>query len=78
MLNKNSLSNIMRWFKGRAKYEINKNNDKIYFAWQARFHDHIIRNEKALDNIREYIFNNPVNWETDRNNQDGIKELVYE
>lgn len=37
------------------------------FAWQSRFYDHIIRDEKSLEKIREYIRNNPLNWEHDRN-----------
>lgn len=30
------------------------------FAWQPRFHDHIIRDDKSYQNISEYIFNNPL------------------
>ncbi|MBW4562767.1 MAG: transposase [Mojavia pulchra JT2-VF2] len=64
MLSKNSLSKIIRWYKGRCSFEINQ----IYegFGWQERFHDNIIRNEFALDRIRQYIINNPINWERDR------------
>jgi putative transposase len=36
------------------------------FAWQARFYDHIIRNEASLKRIREYIVNNPAKWKEDR------------
>ncbi|MEH2434449.1 MAG: transposase [Nostoc sp.] len=63
MLSKNSLSKIIRWYKGRCTFEINQ----IYegFGWQERFHDNIIRNEFALDRIRQYIINNPINWESD-------------
>ncbi|QFS43201.1 transposase [Nostoc sphaeroides] len=63
MLSKNSLSKIVRWYKGRCSFEINQ----IYegFGWQGRFHDNIIRNEFALDRIRQYIINNPINWEHD-------------
>jgi putative transposase len=35
------------------------------FAWQARFYDHIIRNEASLKRIREYIVNNPAKWKED-------------
>ncbi|MBX4205003.1 MAG: transposase [Candidatus Doudnabacteria bacterium] len=28
--------------------------------WQANYFEHIIRNEKALNTIREYIINNPL------------------
>jgi REP element-mobilizing transposase RayT len=31
-------------------------------VWQRSFYDHIIRNEKSLDQIREYIINNPSQW----------------
>jgi REP element-mobilizing transposase RayT len=42
------------------------------FAWQPRFYDSIIRNERSLVRIREYIINNPRRWEQDRNNLAGI------
>ncbi len=63
MLSKNSVSKIVRWYKGRCTFEINQ----IYqdFGWQERFHDEIIRDEFALDRIRQYIINNPINWECD-------------
>ena len=37
------------------------------FAWQPRFYDHIIRNERALHTIRCYIADNPRQWQHDRN-----------
>lgn len=42
------------------------------FAWQPRFHEHIIRDEKILHNIREYIATNPLKWESDRNHPANI------
>ena len=36
------------------------------FAWQPRFHDHIIRDHSALDRIRQYIQTNPNRWKTDK------------
>ena len=38
------------------------------FAWQARFYDHIIRDEGSLARIRQYIRDNPERWEHDREN----------
>jgi putative transposase len=35
------------------------------FTWQARYYDHIIRNERELENIRKYILGNPPKWEQD-------------
>jgi hypothetical protein len=40
------------------------------FGWQINYHDHIVRNDADLERIREYIINNPANWETDEENAD--------
>lgn len=37
----------------------------IKFAWQPRFYDHIIRDEKELKKIRSYILGNPTKWAED-------------
>jgi putative transposase len=42
------------------------------FAWQTRFYDHIVRDEPALQRIREYIAGNPARWEEDRNNPPNL------
>jgi REP element-mobilizing transposase RayT len=36
--------------------------------WQRNYHEHIIRNVDDLNRIREYINNNPQNWNADNNN----------
>lgn len=36
------------------------------FAWQPRFHDHIIRNAESFERIQNYIANNPQNWKGDK------------
>ena len=36
--------------------------------WQRNYYEHIIRNDDELNRIREYIANNPAQWETDREN----------
>lgn len=38
------------------------------FSWQPSFYDHVIRKDESLDKIREYICNNPLKWELDKNN----------
>ena len=70
MLN-DSLSTVIRWYKGRTAYEVNKWVHKK-FQWQARFYDHIIRNDADLNRAREYIRNNPLSWELDEENADQI------
>lgn len=39
------------------------------FRWQRSFYDSIINNDIALNNARDYIINNPIMWNRDRNNQ---------
>jgi len=63
MLTKN-LSRVIRWYKGRVKYETTKMN--LDFKWHSRFHDRILRLENDELNIkRNYIRNNPKKWNPD-------------
>lgn len=34
--------------------------------WQRNYWEHVVRNERELHRIREYITNNPAKWESDR------------
>jgi len=36
------------------------------FAWQSRYHEHIIKNAESFENITKYIINNPDKWMEDR------------
>ena len=36
------------------------------FAWQSRFYDAIIRDNRALIRVQSYIGNNPKNWKEDK------------
>jgi REP element-mobilizing transposase RayT len=36
------------------------------FAWQPRFHDHIVRNPESFERIQNYIINNPAKWAEDK------------
>ena len=55
----NSLPMIVNHFKSAVKRWCNKNN-REYFQWHRNYYEHIIRNEIALNRIREYIINNPL------------------
>lgn len=46
------------------------------FAWQSRFYDHVIRSEKSLNKIREYITNNPMQWEMDQENPANFQKTA--
>lgn len=58
-----ALSVVIGGFK-RAVTVFARRND-IDFAWQTRFHDHIIRGVKDRNNIAVYIENNIGRWEHD-------------
>jgi len=68
-----TISRIIQFIKSKCSteylkliYEHNINvSGKI---WQRSFHDHIIRNERSLYAIKEYIADNPENWEQDIDN----------
>jgi putative transposase len=36
--------------------------------WQRGYYEHVVRDEKDLDRIREYITTNPLRWMLDREN----------
>jgi len=36
--------------------------------WQRNYYEHIIHNEEELNRIRQYIADNPANWQTDEEN----------
>lgn len=59
-----NLAAVIRGYKSAVKKFATLHN--IEFSWQTRFHDHIIRSEKELSNIREYIIHNPNKWSEDR------------
>jgi putative transposase len=63
----NSLPSIIRSFKSIVTKIVNQKYLDMSFEWQPRFYDRIIRNEKELNQIREYIQYNPSMWERDRN-----------
>ncbi len=70
-LHPNSLGSIIGQFKSVCTKRIWAAGFRD-FAWQTRFYDHIIRDEKSLHKIREYIINNVGRWEQDRNNAANI------
>ena len=60
----NSISTIIRSYKSATTKYAHRLG--FEFEWQTRFHDHIIRDNIAFQNISNYIGNNPANWEEDK------------
>ena len=58
------LSRIIGQYKSAVTNYANEHD--IPFAWQPRFHDHIIRNWTEMNHIAQYIQHNPEKWEMDR------------
>lgn len=69
-----SIPAISQWFKTITTNEYIRGVKENLFPpfdrklWQQNYYDHIIRDEQSLQRIREYIINNPAQWEEDQNN----------
>jgi hypothetical protein len=46
--------------------------------WQRNYYEHIIRNEAELNRVREYIQNNPLRWQLDRENPNRLADAAYD
>lgn len=63
------LPELVRAFKSFSAREINKaQTGSRRRLWQRGYHEHVVRGEKDLNAIREYIQNNPLQWEMDEEN----------
>lgn len=60
---KNTVSSIIGGYKSAVSKHANRLG--FDFAWQSRFHDHIIRNDDEYQRINDYIENNPQKWNDD-------------
>jgi REP element-mobilizing transposase RayT len=63
------LSEIIRGFKTFSARMINTSRTMPGVSvWQRNYYEHVIRNERDLGRIRQYIADNPAQWELDKNN----------
>jgi REP element-mobilizing transposase RayT len=63
----NSIPTIIRSYKATVTKQVNQLRNTLGAQfWQRNYYEHIIRNEKELSNIRQYIVNNPLHWDFDR------------
>ena len=64
-----TLPKLIGRFKMLSSKRINEMRDTQGIKlWQRGYFEHIVRNEKSLNHIREYIVNNPMQWVYDREN----------
>ncbi len=63
-----SISSFVAGFKSAVTKQINQLRQTPGIpVWQRNYYEHITRNDDELQRIREYIINNPINWELDEN-----------
>ena len=61
--NTSSLPTIIQNFKSISSRKINRiNKNSGMSIWQRNYYERIVRCEQELQNLREYIQNNPVKW----------------
>lgn len=73
-----TVGSIIRGFKSTVTKQINQlRNTPGSSVWQRNYYEHIIRNEDGLNRIREYIINNPIQWQFDRENPHNIIDKTY-
>ena len=65
-MHRGKLSTVVGGLKRAVTYYAHQHN--IPFAWQSRFHDHIIRGTDDMNKIAEYIENNVARWGYDKFN----------
>jgi REP element-mobilizing transposase RayT len=69
-----SLPKVIQWFKTKTTNDyivgVKYHNWEPFYKklWQRNYFERIIRNEKELNAIRQYIINNPINWQSDIDN----------
>lgn len=73
-LHKPTLGQIVAYFKYQSTKEMNRieTQKAITKFWQRNYYEHIIRDEKDLQNKTDYINANPSLWDEDDNNPRNI------
>jgi REP element-mobilizing transposase RayT len=69
-----SLARAVQWFKSATTADYRRGVEMEGWEpfrgrlWQRTYYDHIVRDERDLERIRNYIEANPGNWHEDENN----------
>ena len=61
------LGTVIRGVKARVSHLARHNGN--HFSWQSRYYDRIIRNDKEMNRVAEYIDNNIARWDMDELNE---------
>ncbi len=72
-----SIGAIIGQYKSAVTKRINQNRETLdELIWQRNYHDHIIRDETKLVNIRVYIADTPRRWTEDRYHPEKVGGLT--
>jgi putative transposase len=61
---RNTLAVIVRTYKAAVTTFCRKEHHPA-FQWQRSYYEHVIRDQAALNRARQYIIDNPANWNKD-------------
>jgi putative transposase len=69
-----SLSAIIGLYKSAVTRQVNRLRPGAGTGlWQPNFYEHVVRNDRALELIRDYILTNPARWHEDEHNPSATK-----
>jgi len=67
-----TLGRIMRAFKSLSAHSVRSSGGCSKSGlWQRSYYEHVVRTEADLNGIRQYILDNPLQWELDEENPQG-------
>ena len=62
-----TLGQVVAYFKYQSTKRINQYRDMLGTRiWQRNYYDHVLRDDTDLQRIRQYITDNPMQWELDQ------------
>ena len=71
-----SLGSLIRGYKSGVTRDVNALlGTPGAPVWQRNYYEHIVRSERALDQISQYILDNPARWAYDRENPSGRPDV---
>ena len=59
-----TLGQVVAYFKYQSTKYINQHRDMVGTRiWQRNYYDHVLRDDIDLERVRQYIINNPMQWD---------------
>ena len=70
-----ALGQVVAYFKFQSTKYINQHRDMPETrVWQRNYYDHVIRDERDLQRIRQYVADNPIQWELDQLHPNNLSQ----